>query len=358
MDTGCARQQAPANCPNLKASPMKNGTLMAFLSMDLPDLVRYRPERVEPEDFDAFWAKTLTEARDFDVDLELVPTDPGLATIEVADATFRGFGGQPIKAWLLRPTGVDGPLPAVVTYLGYGSGRSLPYDHLLWASAGYANLVMDTRGQGGTFSAGDTPDEVASTGPAYPGSMTRGILDPYDYYYRRLYTDAVRAVDAIRSHPGIEPSRVLVTGGSQGGGLALAVAGLIPDLAGVIADVPFLQHIRRATEITDEFPYKEIAEFCKVHRDKVDTVFTTLGYFDGMHFAARATAPARYTVGLMDRVCPPETVYASYNHYAASKDISVYPYNGHEGGGVHHLPTALAFAARVLRSSGEGAGSV
>ena len=76
-----------------------------------------------------------------------------------------------------------------------------------------------------------------------------------------------------------------------------------------------------------------------------------------MNFAARATTPARYTV-VMDQVCPPETVYSSYNHYAAPKDISVYPYNGHEGGGVHHLSTPLAFAAQVLHSSGEGTGSV
>jgi cephalosporin-C deacetylase len=250
---------------------------------------------------------------------------------------------------MFRPAGATDPLPAVVSYIGYGGGRSLPHDHLLWASAGYANLVMDTRGQGGAWSTGDTPDEAATTGPSYPGSMTRGVLDPHDYYYRRLYTDAVRAVEAVRSHPGVDAARVLVSGASQGGGLALAVAGLVPDLAGVIAEVPFLQHIRRATEITDGFPYKEVADFCKVHRDKVETVFGTLAYFDGLNFAARTTAPARYTVGLMDEICPPETVYASYNHYAADKDISVYAYNGHEGGGVHHVPTALEFAAKVLK---------
>jgi len=179
--------------------------------------------------------------------------------------------------------------------------------------------------------------------------MTRGILDPATYYYRRVFTDAVRAVDAVRAHPGVDAERVLMSGGSQGGGIALAVAGLVPHLAGVVAEVPFLQHIRRATEITDEFPYKEVADFCKTHRDKVETVFRTLSYFDGVNFVARATAPALYSVALMDEVCPPETVYASYNHYLGPKEISVYPYNGHEGGGSHHVPVMLGFAGSVTR---------
>lgn len=322
---------------------------MAFVSMDLADLEKYRPERPEPADFAQFWADTLAEARSVPAELTARPVDTGLTTVTVDDVTFPGYAGQPVKGWLIRPRHISTPLPAIVSYVGYGGGRGLPHDHLLWASAGYAHLVMDTRGQGAGWSTGDTPDEAPATGPAHPGSTTRGILDPATYYYRRLYTDAVRAVDAIATHRAVDPTRILAAGGSQGGGTALAVAGLTPALAGVLADVPFLQHIRRATEITDAYPYKEIANFCAAHRDKIDTVFATLSYFDGLNFAARATVPALYSVALMDDTCPPDTVYASYNHYLGPKQISVYPYNGHEGGGAHHVTTALAFAASLVR---------
>jgi cephalosporin-C deacetylase len=69
-----------------------------------------------------------------------------------------------------------------------------------------------------------------------------------------------------------------------------------------------------------------------VHREKIDTVFSTLAYFDGVNFAAHARARALFSVALMDDICPPSTVYAAYNHYAGAKEIRVWPYNNHEGG--------------------------
>ena len=67
----------------------------------------------------------------------------------------------------------------------------------MWASAGFAHLHVDTRGRGSAGSVGVAPDS-AGTGPQHPGVLTRGIESPETYYYRRLYTDAVRAVDAVR----------------------------------------------------------------------------------------------------------------------------------------------------------------
>jgi len=205
--------------------------------------------------------------------------------------------------------------------------------------------VMDTRGQGssGTLP-GDTADpEPEGTNPQHPGFMTRGILKPDTYYYRRLFTDATRAVGAARAHPAIDGARIAVGGGSQGGGIALATAGLVPDVAVAMPNVPFLCHYRRATEIIDTNPYAEIARYCTVHRDKIDTVFTTLSYFDGVNFATRARARALFSAGLMDTTCPPSTVFAAYNHYAGPKEIETWRYNNHEGGGIHQTIRQLRF---------------
>lgn len=315
---------------------------MAMFDFSLDKLETYAPERHEPEDFDAFWQATLTEARAHPLDATFEPFDAGLRLQDAFDVTFNGFGGQPIKGWLLLPKQRTGPLPCVVEYIGYGGGRGFPTDWLLVSSAGYAHFIMDTRGQGSAWQRGDTPDAGEAVGGQIPGFMTRGLLDPQAYYYRRLITDAVRAVEAARSHPDLD-GRIAVQGNSQGGGLAIAVAGLVDDLNAVLPGMPFLCHYRRAVNITDSTPYSEIARYLASHPDQVERAFTTLDYHDGVNFAVRANAPAQFSVGLMDMVCPPSTIYAAYNHYAGPKEMSVYHYNGHDMGNAFGRRERLAY---------------
>ncbi|HLU63993.1 MAG TPA: acetylxylan esterase [Protaetiibacter sp.] len=305
--------------------------------VDLPEaqLRAYRSTQVEPADFDDFWQETLAESRAAaPAGAALERVDAGLATLDVFDVTFPGFGGQPIRAWLRTPRAASGPLPTVVQFQGYGGGRGRPVENLLFASAGFAHLLVDTRGQGSMWSVGDTPDSGV-TGPQTPGVMTRGIGHRETYYYRRLFTDAVRAVDAARTLEVVDASRIAVTGVSQGGGIALAVAGLVDGLTAVLPQVPFLCDFPRALTIHDTDPYREIVRYLAQHRTKVEQVFETLSYFDGVNFARRASAPAWFTVALMDEICKPSTVFGAYNAYAGPKQIEVFPFNGHEGGATH-----------------------
>ena len=315
---------------------------MPLFDMPLEALRQYRPPREEPEDFDAFWADTLAETRSHALNAVFEPADFGLTTLDVYDVTFSGFNGDRIKGWYMRPRGVAQALPGVAQFIGYSGGRGYPHEWLPFPAAGFASLVMDTRGQG-SARRGDTPDVVDAINPSVGGKMTQGILDKQSYYYRRLYTDSVRAVEALRSRADVDGDRIAVAGGSQGGGLSIAAAGLLPDVALCLPDVPFLSHFRRAVEITPDGPYPEIASYLQNYRDRIDTVFHTLSYFDGLNFAARMSARAFYSVGLMDTVCPPSTVFASFNHVPGQKEIREYYFNNHEGGGTQHQVEKIRF---------------
>ena len=319
---------------------------MPFFDLNVAQLPSYRSAIVAPADLGTFWSDTLAEARTFPLDATFEPFDAGLPLVEVFDVTYSGFGGHRIRGWYIKPRGAA-DAGAVVKFIGYNGGRGFPQDHLLWPASGRPVLVMDTRGQGAGWARGDTPDPVGSD-PSHAGFMTRGIASPDSYFYRRVFTDAVRAIEALRSRAEIDPARIATVGGSQGGALALASASLDPTVKAVAADVPFLSDFPRAVGLAPRDPYGEISRYLAVHRDRVDAVFKTLNYFDIVNLVPQAKARALFSVALMDTICPPSTVYAAYNVYGGDKQIETYSFNDHEGGGAFQERAQLLWMKDAL----------
>jgi cephalosporin-C deacetylase len=334
----------------------EEGSDMPQFDFPLEKLKTYDPGEAAPRDFDAFWKATLAEtATTGGVEPHFVQhPDTFYKHVDVYDVTFRGYKGQAVKGWFLEPRGgaqAEEKLPCVVTYVGYGGGRGLPLEHLLVPTAGFAHFVMDTRGQGSGWTVGDTPDVAPpeAMGPQFPGFMTRGIESRESYYYRRVFVDAVRAVEAAAAHPRVDASRIAVTGGSQGGGITLAAAALLGNKVKLaMPDVPFLCHFTRATRIIDSAPYSEIQNYLKAHRPKIERVYRTLSYFDGIHFSPRIKARTLMSIALMDPICPPSTCFAAYNRLKAKKELRIYDFNTHEGGGPFQMAERMRYAMRWL----------
>ncbi len=315
------------------------------------ELFEHRTLVEPPAGLDAFWTDTLAQARTTAGPPRLEPIDTGLRLVRTWDVTFDGYAGEPVRAWYHRPVGFGDDLPVLVHYQGYGGGRGLPHEVRLWVLAGYATLDVDTRGQGSGHRRGDTPDPDGAD-PSQPGFLTRGIRDPATYYYRRVFTDAVRAAEEASTLPGSD-GRVVVAGASQGGASAIAAAALTAltspgTVSAALIDVPFLCDIMRAVDLCDDGPYPEVARYLAVHRREADAVRATLSLHDGAVLATRATCPALFSAAGMDPVCPPSTAFAAYHAYAGPKRIEYYHYNGHEGGGADHEELQLAWLAEQL----------
>jgi cephalosporin-C deacetylase len=312
---------------------------MPWFDLPLEQLRDYRIQTDEPPGLDAWWRRRLDQARAAAREPALTRYEADTyAPVEVYDTEFSGAGGDRIRAWYLRPAGADQPgeVRPVVKFIGYGGGRGRPAEHALLPALGYPTFVMDTRGQGGRWSTGATGDQGAGPGGGPDNSlvMTRGIGRPADYYYTRLLTDAVRAVETAVELTGA--NRVAVSGSSQGGGLALAAAALVPDLVAVChADVPFLCDIQRGITVAPEPPYTEIPAFLAHNVDLIPAALDTLRYVDCALLARRITARCLLSVGLMDTVCPPSTVFAAYHEITAGKDLAVHPFTGHSVPAAH-----------------------
>ena len=311
---------------------------MASVDWPLEKLVTYVPESTAEGDFDAFWDANLEQSSAVPLNAVFTPVDDALPMANVYDAAFDGADGVRVRGWFLTPKDIPKPLPAVVQFIGYTGGRDYPHNLAAHLLNGFCAFIMDSRGQGG-----NTGQRLETSHGAQSGFITHGILDKDEYYFRNFYLDTVRAVEAVRARDEVDGDRIAASGGSQGGALTIACAALSPHVKAMVPDVPWLSHFTRAINISAG-PYQEITGFLKRWPDQVETAFQTLSYFDNMNLVERVTASdAYYSVGLWDEICPPSTVYASYNRLPSgvTKAIEVYPFNGYEGGGGLHQQRKL-----------------
>jgi cephalosporin-C deacetylase len=296
---------------------------MPSIDMPLEQLRQYKPSLYREEDFDAYWEKTLAESSRQPLNAELIPYNLPTRGVQCYAVRYDGYKGGRVAGWYLRPDGRD-KYPGVCVYHGYSGRGPQPMELLHYAAQGICVLSMDCRGQ-----LGQSQDTVPSDGH-YAGWMTQGIRDPRQYYYRYVFTDAVRALELLAHRDEVDKHRLAVTGISQGGGLTLAVAALSDRPILALADVPFLCDFRRATELSPVLPYTEITSFLKHYPHLYGDVFRTLSYCDNLNLAPWIKCRTVISNCLCDDVCPPSTIFGVYNHITAEKQIEIYPYHRHE----------------------------
>ena len=77
---------------------------MPWYDLPLEQLREYRTSTQEPEGLDDWWARRIEAARALARPPVLTPHQPRLYDpVEVYDVEFSGGGGDPIRAWYLRP---------------------------------------------------------------------------------------------------------------------------------------------------------------------------------------------------------------------------------------------------------------
>jgi cephalosporin-C deacetylase len=298
----------------------------------------YRSKVTKPEDFDAFWQEVLGQVEAVPLAPELIP-DPlrTSADIEVFQVFYNSLDQVRIAGWYCRPTGRAGRTPALLFTPGYQMDPPIPKE---WARKGYIALSVAPRGK---------LRSNRQFNPGYPNLLTYNIIDRHTYAYRGFYADTWRGIDFLLSQPEVDPTRIGVTGTSQGGGLTICTAAMRPEVRAAAAGAPYLCGFMDAIELTHTYPYEEINDYLRRYPESRPAVEETLAYFDGINFADRITCPIIVNIGLQDNVCPPETGYALFKMIGAA-DKRLYPYDGHghDAGRYQHSAIVDEFFARHL----------
>jgi cephalosporin-C deacetylase len=265
----------------------------------------------EADVVDDFWQATRERLAREPVEADVEPVVEALP-FRKFKVTLRSLDGARIRAWLAIPVQGEAPAkpwPVIVTPPGY-SGRQAGV-LLGECQRGYAVLQVFPRGQG----------DSAELSPIKGEKLTSQLDQPEGAYYQGAYADVIRGIDFVTSREDLDHDRIAMVGGSQGGGMALAVAALDPRVKAVVAHVPFLCDMPLAAQ-TPKSLVKQLLD--RAGRND-EAALRTLGYFDPATLAPRVRVPVLMSAGGNDEVCPANTIQSVYERLPGRKTLKVYP---------------------------------
>jgi cephalosporin-C deacetylase len=314
--------------PHSYIRPILLAVLLAAPAAAAPDL---------RSDFDRFWADTRAELAKTPLDARLTP-DPEHSDDQVScfKASYASLHGIPIRARYCRPTS-PGVFPAVLIIPWYSKGAIPPPASL--AKRGIAALEFQARGY-----------EVDQS--SYPLANSWYILDgidaPETYEYREIVAHALRGLEFLAARPETDLQKLAVMGASQGGGVALLVAGLDARVSAVSADFPFLTDWPESLAAAGS-PYADVRKYIAEHPDRKAAVMKTLSFYDTLDVAGGIDVPVLVQAGLKDRTCPAPEIEKMFGLIKSErKTLKERPDADHSDEGADRWRTGEDFLAGVL----------
>lgn len=303
------------------------------VEFDMPweSMLQYEGSSERPEDFDEYWDRALAELEKIDSAPSLSLADFQVPIADCYDLYFQGVDRARVYAKLLVPKRIKEPAPAILSFHGYG-GQSADWSHYMhFIAMGYVVAALDCRGQAGKSEEGASSYESEIEA----GRLSRGIsLHPDQLLFRNTFLDTVQLSQIIGQRPDVDASRIATTGGSQGGGLAIACACLNPSVKLCAPLYPFLSDYPRIWDLSlSQLDHHELTEFLLSEKGQSlghAEILKKFAYLDIQFLAKRLRARTLMAIGLQDRVCPPSSQMATYNKMEAPKTLEVYPHHGHD----------------------------
>lgn len=281
--------------------------------------------------FAEFWNSTLAELKKVKPDFN-IKKDDKLCTESRDGYTIemKSLGGLVIRGYYFVPK-TSGKHAAILHVPGYGDG----YQNLgkfLSSKNDVIELALCVRGHG--ISA-----DVFNPGFGIPGIWGYKLCSKTENAYRGIYMDCVRAIEFLVSRPEVDLTRIGVMGGSQGGGLTLATAGLCNDKIKACSFFdPFPCDTRDHLKIRT-MCNREIKNFLQYYKDECsfEDALNVQDILDTKGFASMIKCPAFFVTSLFDDDAPSHMGFSAYNKIIAEKSFKIYPELGHLNDKAHDV---------------------
>ncbi|MDO5308989.1 MAG: acetylxylan esterase [Planctomycetia bacterium] len=295
--------------------------------------VGFSPEKIvqalpKPDDFDEYWKRSQQEVREIPIDLKQTRLEELCnEKHEVYAISFATVGDRRVYGYLSLPKSDDAPFPALVNVPGAGNGVGPEF----WlADKGFVVMNMNF-----------LPYEVHWDGETRKKQFDEfnktldvpyqynGVQDRNTYFFRAAYLGIDRAVDWLAEQPYVDSRRIGYYGSSQGGASGLILGGLNSHFCALVTAVP--ASCDHGGHLTGRSPgWPRIADYFR----QDEKVIEEMRYLDAVNFASRINnAYIDVTVGFIDNVCCPSSVYAAYNAIPSAKKTMLHELKlGHQNG--------------------------
>jgi cephalosporin-C deacetylase-like acetyl esterase len=289
------------------------------------DPEQIKPSMPPPDDFDSFWKKQRELVESSPAVPQITPVDSGDADIEAFDVQVDCPGGAPLSAYLARPKQPKPQSLPIILYPHSAGVRSSDLGRAV-RMAKLGAMCLDFNAHG---IPNGKPDAFYTNllNTKLKGYSRFNADDVEKIYFRGMLLRLLRAIQFTTTLPEWDGKTLIFIGSSQGGGQSLIGAGIEPRVTLCLASVPAMcDHTGFAAHRISGWP-----KLVKVEDGKPDAKQAQIArYFDAMTFATRIKCPVVVTVGYIDKVCPPTSVYAAFNAIGSKKRIIPRPTMAHE----------------------------
>lgn len=288
----------------------------------------FSPERIEattvlPADFNQFWEQNLRDNSTVPLD-PVVEHLPGYSTntVNVYLVSIQTSAkGQRLYGYLCKPKKA-GKYPVLFSPPGAGVKPFAP--NTFFADQGFISFTTEIHGLSPMMDA----SVYRSVSSAFGDYWLNNLHNRDTYYYKNVYLGCVKAIDYLCSLPEFDGNNVAVTGGSQGGALAIVTAALHPKVKCLVSFYPALSDINGYLHNrAGGWPHMLNPSNAKLNNRPEN--LNTIQYYDVVNFARLIKVPGFYSWGYNDNTCPPTSIYAAVNSVKAPKTISITPISGH-----------------------------